>query len=431
MTGKVTWSLRLAALVMLVSLPMVSQAAISGLTGTTFNLTARSAHITTPDGDSVLVWGYAPQGGAMQYPGPTLIVNQGDTVTVTLANELPEPVSIVFPGQEGVTATVANDTGANDGVLTKESNGPADVVTYTFTANHAGTYLYHSGSNPELQVEMGLVGAIIVRPAVAKQAYNHPDTAYDYEYLLLLTEMDPSVHHKVELGQPVDKTAYNPVLWFINGRNGPDTLSGDFVTWLPNQPYGSLLRVHPGDKALIRVVAAGRDLHPFHTHGNHYRLIAQDGRLLESAPGKGPDLSWEDYTLQTVPGATYDALWSWTGEKLGWDVFGTGPGFEHSCTDGNGDGYDDVTREYCPDHNKPIPVTLPELTELAFGGFYSGSPFLGAFGDLPPGEGGLNLNGGMFYMWHTHTEREIINNDIYPGGMLTMMIVEAPGVVIE
>jgi hypothetical protein len=34
-------------------------------------------------------------------------------------------------------------------------------------------------------------------------------------------------------------------------------------------------------------------------------------------------------------------------------------------------------------------------------------------------------------MWHSHTEKELTNNDIYPGGILTMMIIEAPGVVIE
>jgi hypothetical protein len=159
--------------------------------------------------------------------------------------------------------------------------------------------------------------------------------------------------------------------------------------------------------------------------------------MLSSAPGAGADLSIEDYTLQTNPGSTYDALWSWTGEKLGWDVFGTGAGFEHTCNgiavDANNPsspGYDPVTKEYCADHGKEFPVILPELGELTFGGFYSGSPFLGAFGDLPPGEGGLNLDGGMFYMWHSHTELEIINNDIFPGGMMTMMIVEPPGVDI-
>ena len=49
-------------------------------------------------------------------------------------------------------------------------------------------------------------------------------------------------------------------------------------------------------------------------------------------------------------------------------------------------------------------------------------------GYIPPGEGGYNTNSGFFYMWHSHNEKEITNNDIFPGGMLTMMLIEAPGV---
>lgn len=413
-----------AALLTLTS--SVSLAVVNGVAGTTFNLRAKSAVITTPDGDSVLMWGYGVNGGPMQYPGPTLIVNQGDIITVNLTNDLADPVSIVFPGQEKVQVV----NGINTGTLTTESTGPTDTVSYRFTAGNAGTYMYHSGTNPALQIEMGLVGALIVRPGTPDQAYNHPDTSYDYEYLFLLTEMDPAIHHKVAAGLPVDNTEYHPVLWFINGRNGPDTLADPGVAWLPNQPYDSLAQVHPGDTALVRVISAGRDLHPFHTHGNHYKLIGRDGRMMESSPGAGTDLAVENYTLQAVPGSTYEMLWSWTGEKLGWDIFGTGTGFEHDCVSNDGDDYDDTTKEYCPDHGVEMPVTLPELSEMTFGGFYSGSPFLGAFGALPPGEGGLNLDGGMFYMWHSHTEQELVNNDIFPGGMLTMMIVQPPGVVI-
>ena len=437
---------RILAVVLLAVLGAPVHAAIDGVTGTNFNLTAAEGYIYTPDGDSVLVWGYALDGGLMQYPGPTMIVNQGDTITITLNHDLPfntaDPVSIVFPGQENVTTT-----GGTAGEITQEAL-PGDPVTYTFTASHAGTYMYHSGSNPDLQIEMGLVGTIIVRPPTANQAYNHADSAYDYEYLFLLTEMDPTVHYAVEWGDTVDNTTYNPVLWFINGRNGPDTMADANTPWLPHQPYNVLPRVHPGDKALLRFVIAGRDLHPFHTHGNHYSLIARDGRLMESAPGAGADISREDFTLQSVPGATFDAVWSWTGEQMGWDVFGDpklDPALAHTCSnaacpdiDSNGfndaDGtacFDATTREYCPDHGKDFPVILAELQDQTFGGFYSGSPFLGAFGDLPPGEGGLNLNGGMFYMWHSHTEKEIVNNDIFPGGMMTMMIVEPAGVPIE
>ena len=422
---------------MAISLSSSVNAQIDGVTGTTFNLKAKSGHITTPDGDSLLVWGYSLNDGPMQYPGPTLIVNQGDTISITLDNTLSVPVSMTFPGQSSVLSS-----GGISGLFTKEAaavgTGNPTSVQYSFVADRPGTFMYQSGTNPEIQIEMGLFGAIIVRPPVPNQAYNHPDSQYDYEYLFILSEMDPSIHHKIETGQPVDNNSYNPVLWFINGRNAPDTMADAGVAWLPNQPYNSLPRVHPGDIALNRFIVAGRDLHPFHTHGNHYRLIARDGFLLESSPGSGADLSHENYTLQAVPGSTYDTLWDWTGKELGWDIFGhtyTGlPANDPSPCIPDANGYNTINgssyREYCPNHNQEIPVTLPELQDLAFGGFYSGSAFLGAAGGLPPGEGGLNLNGGMFYMWHSHNEREIVNNDIFPGGMMTMMIVEPPGVPI-
>ena len=63
-------------------------------------------------------------------------------------------------------------------------------------------------------------------------------------------------------------------------------------------------------------------------------------------------------------------------------------------------------------------MDLPGVQELTLGGWWSGSPFLGDTGDLPPGEGGLNPNGGFSFMWHSHTEKELTNYDIFPGGML-------------
>ena len=54
------------------------QAYVNGIPGTTFNLVAKQDYISSPDGDSILMWGYANGvGNPMQYPGPTLIVQQG------------------------------------------------------------------------------------------------------------------------------------------------------------------------------------------------------------------------------------------------------------------------------------------------------------------------------------------------------------------
>ena len=434
---------------------VTAEAAIDGITGTTFNLTAKVDQISTADGGSVLLWGYADDdnlagfGTRAQYPAPTMIVNQGDTVTINLKNALTVAagnvpnVSIVMPGHElAATCTPGTVDTCPQGVLTLEAGTDGDVVSYTFTASNAGTYTYHSGTNPGLQVEMGMTGAIIVRPPAAGQAYSHADTAYDYEELFFLTEMDPRIHTEVEFNGP-DRPELQALLdnyfsnyWFINGRTAPDNFSESYVNWLPTQPYKSVPRMHPGDKLLMRVIGAGRDMHPFHHHGEHARIIARDGRLLESAPGMGPDLSTEVFTTNAIPGKTSDGIFEWTGEGLNWDIYGgtdVWPEMAHTC---NGlttasPGFDAVTHEYCPDHGKPFPVVLPEKQDLAFGGWWSGSPYLGSLAALPPGEGGLNPNGGFSFMWHSHTEKELANYDIFPGGMMTMMIIEAYNVPIE
>ena len=76
--------------------------------------------------------------------------------------------------------------------------------------------------------------------------------------------------------------------------------------------------------------------------------------------------------------------------------------------------------EFAADHGKPFPVKLPVDQDITFGQMYSGSPFLGSQGILPPGEGGFNPFNGYFYMWHSHAERELTNNNVFPGGFLTM-----------
>ena len=76
----------------------------------------------------------------------------------------------------------------------------------------------------------------------------------------------------------------------------------DGVPWLPHQPYGAMVMMHPGDKVLLRLIGGGRDLHPFHHHGNNALAIARDGKLLESAAGAGADLAVSDFTQTVYPG---------------------------------------------------------------------------------------------------------------------------------
>src|SRR5499427_1104072 len=186
---------------------------VSGTTHT-FNLVANTGYEDTPDGNSIFMWSYAnhdaPDNDHFQTPGPVLCVTEGETVVVNLTNTLPEPASIVFPGQTGVTAT------GSAGVFTAEAPASGGTASYSFTAGHPGTYLYQSGSDQAKQVEMGLYGALVVRPnattcppAAGTDCAYGASSRYDsgHEYLLLLSEIDPVLHHAVEVGGTFDLNA--------------------------------------------------------------------------------------------------------------------------------------------------------------------------------------------------------------------------------
>lgn len=452
------------ALAILTMLPMsITQAQhdVRGITGPNFDLYAFPFNMNLPDGSSVYMWGFGdingganathPEGNGYnlpQYPGPTLIVNEGDSVTINVTNYgVDQPVSLVVGGHN------ATATGTGTPGLFGLAAAVGQTVSYQFTASNPGTYQYHSmnAPNPGLHVEMGLTGVLIVRPATYNQAtnriaYNATNTDYDQEFLYVLTEIDPDVHFEIERGHYNHITNSDRLakIWFVNGRVFPDLFQTDFNTIYPHQPYQAVAKAHPGDNVLVREINLGQDSHPFHHHGENLRFIARDGRVLSST-GADADLGRSDNTINMAPKQAVDMIWTWTGKDLNWDIYGpinadcddTDNNMEDdanpeiachdaTCNDGDSDGFDDDNHEYCADHGKEIPVTLPGAQDLSLGGWWSGSPFLGDTGGLPPGEGGLNPFGGYFLVWHSHAEKELTTFDIFPGGSLSTVVVLPP-----
>jgi FtsP/CotA-like multicopper oxidase with cupredoxin domain len=510
-----------------------ARGAAPGITGPAFNLVAQPAFISQPDGQTVYSWGYgcasAPSGfkpaaiangtcPTMQIPGPTLIVNEGDTVTVTLTNGLPPSAgntSILFPG-----FTLSGPCAAPgvQGLLTCEVPS-GQTVTYQFVATSPGTRAYYSGTQGDLQVEMGLYGAIIVLPKsppavcdqgvhaanstaqgmdsqahpgvvendfrLAHAAYDHPKTCYDREYLFQFSEIDPNIHTQVltqvtaagacvpgasacSLSVPTEP--YHPAYFMINGRSMPDDMDPNYAMQYPHQPYNGNPHMHPGELTLLRIIGQGRWQHPFHEHGNHVRILARDGNLILSGTDPttaaynslaGPLL----FTTTTTPGLAMDGIFYWTGKGLNWDAYGHNPNSGDAaaklpCTP-DSNGYNTGTPlainfwEWCQDHNKPMqaapfgdvpaggPVTLPDANLFTNGPWYGGSPYLGpnatvravgSTGTTPPSGTIANSptdEAGFAFMWHSHNEREITTNNIFPGGMLMMMLVDSREFVID
>ena len=537
-----------------------AHAAVPGITTAgTFLLTAQDATLNQPDGAAVYSWGYgcaktftptflpAQISGAtcntMQVPGPTLIVTEGQTVTIQLANNLPAAAgntSILFPGFQ-VTAT-----GGVTGLLTQEA-APGGSVTYTFVASQPGTHPYYSGTQGDLQIEMGLYGALIVLPkniptacttglhaddqavkkywgeqdfTLAKAAYDHPGSCYDREYLFQWAEMDTRIHRQAQAqvaatagctaGQSgcslnVQTEPYHPGYFIINGRSMPDDMDPNYAGEYPHQPYNGNPHTHPGELMLIRTIGQGRWQHPFHEHANHVRILARDGNLILSPTNPNVNLAGIlMFSTDTTPGSAFDGIFYFTGRGLNWDPYGHHPNDSSDlnaslpCTpDANGynTGYDasgaalaSITTvqhsinyyEWCQDHNKPLqvapfgdvpaggPMTLPDPNVLTNGAWYGGSPYLGPDaslrGNAPACVGGSNPTTpsggpdtptpavatagctnlqpantqanpanerGWAFMWHSHNEREITTNNVFPGGMLMMLLVDSREFVID
>ncbi len=374
--------------------------------GPTFTLTAEPGYIILSDGNTMYMWSYALAGGDFQYPGPVLCVNEGDTVTIVLQNSLPEATSLMFPGQQNVMANGVPAQPEFDGsnnLTSLTTSAPAGgSVTYSFVADKPGTYIYESGTDTKKQVAMGLASVLIVRPSQgANFAYNRADSQFtpEEEFMVLLSEIDPYLHQAVEQHKSFNMNNYHPRYWLLNGRGFPDTIADNYASWLPAQPYGALARIHPYDATshpypgLARYINIGTEDFPHHPHGNNGVVIGRDGNPLEGSGGE--DLSFEKFAINIGPGQTWDVLFKW---------------------------YD--AENYS--ESNPVPVTIPDVANQTIGMFYSGSPYLGAQGQLPPGVSTLNQCGEYYIISHNHALFQLDAWGMTMAGQITYLRVDPP-----
>ncbi len=227
------------------------------------------------------VWGYRTTAGNVSAPGgPTLTVDEGDVVTVTLHNALGGPAtSLLVQGHRAVTG---QDAGGN--------------ATYTFTAGKPGTFLYEAApfGNREYQTAMGLHGALVVRPAdhpvdangdPVTTAYDGgTDTAYDEDAVLVLSELDPALN-TAATKTAFDMRGFDPKYFLVNGKAYPDT---------------DPIATQGGHTVLLRYVNAGVTYHSMGVLGSRQTVVGTDGNKLDFS---------RSYVAQTFgPGETADAL---------------------------------------------------------------------------------------------------------------------------
>jgi FtsP/CotA-like multicopper oxidase with cupredoxin domain len=212
-------------------------------------------------------------------PGPLIHITEGDQARIIVKNELPVPTTIHWHGVE-----VPN---AMDGVpgVTQDPIQPGETFTYEFTAKPAGTFMYHSHFEGDVQVGAGLYAPFIIDP---KEPEANPPAV---DKTLMLSEW------RIKDGNTyaaMPASGMEPNYFTINGKAFPST---------------EMITVKKGDVVRLRLMGIGQFIHPMHLHGMSFKIVATDGHPVPEAAQLTKD------TISIAPGERYDI--EFTATELG------------------------------------------------------------------------------------------------------------------
>lgn len=287
----------------------------------------------------VTMWGYRQVADASQCatgsgataPGPVISVPQGSdrSLAVTLVNRLNVPTSLVLAAQNlplggaPVMATDVVDAPSSTVCVPGPGNlqecrvrsftsetAPGATRTYVFNELRAGTYLYQSGTHPQVQIQMGLAGMAVVG--------NDTPAGVDEDVPVVLSEIDPAMHASIAalLGTG-DGTAwkaggnstlkYAPSYFMVNGKVYAGVAAGVAATDL-----GAVAA--PGSVVRLRIANAGLATRVLSLNSGTWKVMGEDGysypapRVQASLMVPAGKTTDADVTLSTATGAPTLAL---------------------------------------------------------------------------------------------------------------------------
>jgi len=230
-----------------------------------FELITKAVQWPILDGVSVTAYTY---NGTV--PGPMIRVTEGDQVRIVVKNELDEPTTIHWHGVE-----VPN---AMDGVpgVTQDPIQPGETFTYEFIAKPAGTFMYHSHYEGDIQVGAGLYAPLIIDPKTPESDPPAVDVTLIISEWLVRGNL---TYAAMPMG------GMEPNYFTINGKAFPAT---------------EKINVKKGQRVRLRFIAIGQFVHPMHLHGMPFKIVATDGHPVPVAAQLTKD------TVSVAPGERYD-----------------------------------------------------------------------------------------------------------------------------
>ncbi len=307
-----------------------------------FYLAAKQYTKTLPDGSTVPMWGYVEDTGngtvahcydlstrlarrncvnalpTPSVPGPRLTLAPNDkNLRVFLTNTLPEPTSIIIPGQEmpysGPVSGPTWDDGSTGprttptqrvrsfGMEAAPNGGRRSYVWNGLRGNpidRPGTFIYHSGTHPQKQVYMGLAG-LVTKDNAAGEAY--PGVPYDNEVVLFYSDIDPDFNRAVVNGTLTTAIHRHPTWFLVNGE--------PYVQGMADISQGSNGPLVASTTTLLRFASMASDTHVQVLQGMDLTIHAEDGLQYTYQDSTGAPVAatpYKQYSVMLPPAKTKD-----------------------------------------------------------------------------------------------------------------------------
>jgi hypothetical protein len=227
----------------------------------TFYIT--EGYIQQADGNNVYFRGFSRDASHLDVPGESFIVQQGDTVRITIVNTLGTSHSFKI-----------------DGVVDSGTIRGGETRTIEFQANQYGSFLYHDGLNAPYNRLSGLHGGMAVMPQGSNDELYPGSPTFKIQKFWVFHDIDPVWHDRIANNR-TPSTAYKPRYFTLNGLWGrpPGAPgSGDPNLDAMHDPR-SALHGSIGDRTLMRMLNPGLCRNSVHTHANHMEWLTRNGEI--------------------------------------------------------------------------------------------------------------------------------------------------------
>jgi FtsP/CotA-like multicopper oxidase with cupredoxin domain len=200
------------------------------------------------DGQTVRFWVYCAGGmsggggsgggsGGCYPAGPTLELGVGQQLNVSLSVMMAPQESPPYNGHT-IHWHGLDVLQTEDGVPETGATVLGDNYRFTVDSRYVGGHMYHCHVHTVKHLEMGMYGPVVVKAVNNSGNFvdviNSGGPAYDYEWNLMYSSVDPAYHNAV--GDSTAFADYNPKYFLINGNEGrSSTAPAETVTAAPGK----------------------------------------------------------------------------------------------------------------------------------------------------------------------------------------------------